>query len=71
MSKKFRNFLVKYQESSIICLRSFATSESSIKSQVLDLKTLPIFTPLKISVNVPNHSERPFFNSNEWGCGRI
>ena len=28
-----------------------ATSGSSIKSQVLDLKTLPIFSPLKISVN--------------------
>ena len=27
-----------------------ATPESSIKSQVLDLKTLPIFSPLKISV---------------------
>ena len=26
------------------------TSGSSIKSQVLDLKTLPIFSPLKISV---------------------
>ena len=25
--------------------------KSSIKSQVLDLKTLPIFSPLKISVN--------------------
>ena len=51
MSKKFRNFRVKYQESSMLCLRSFATSGSSIKSQVLDLKTFPVFSPLKISVN--------------------
>ena len=36
----------------MICLRSFATSGSSIKSQVLDLKTLPVFSPLKISVKV-------------------
>ena len=50
MSNKFHNFLVKYQELSTICLRSFATSWSSIKSQVLDLKTLPIFSPLKMSV---------------------
>ena len=50
MCKKFPNFRVKYQESSTICLRSFVTSGSSIKSQVLDLKTLPIFSPLKISV---------------------
>ena len=50
MSKKFRSFRVKYQESSMVCLRSLATSWSSIKSQVLDLKTLPIFSPLKISV---------------------
>ena len=30
----------------------YATSGSSIKSQVLDLKTLPIFSPLKISVKL-------------------
>ena len=54
MSKKLRNFQVNYQESSIICLRSFATSGSSIKGQVLDLKTLPIFSPLKISVKHKN-----------------
>ena len=45
----------------IVCFFSFArrrfnfsfhnrTSGSSIKSQVLDLKTLPIFSPLKINV---------------------
>ena len=32
---------------------SYATSKSSIKSQVLDLKTLLIFSPLKISVIRP------------------
>ena len=32
-------------------LTFYSTSGSSIKSQVLDLKTLPIFSPLKISVN--------------------
>ena len=52
MCKKFPNFRVKYHKSSTICLRSFVTSGSSIKSQVLDLKTLPIFSPLKISVKV-------------------
>ena len=52
MFKKFYNFRVEYQESSIICLRSFATSGSSIKSQVLDLKTFLIFSPLKISVSI-------------------
>ena len=56
MCKKFPNFRVKYQESSTICLRSFVTSGSSIKSQVLDLKTLLIFSPLKISV-ITNFSE--------------
>ena len=55
MSKKFHNFRVKYQESSIVCLRSFATSGSSVKSQVLDLKTLPIFSPLKVSVKCYIH----------------
>ena len=55
MSKKFCNFRVKYQESSIICLRSFATSGSSIKSQVLDLKTLPIFSPLKLNIKARSH----------------
>ena len=50
MSDKFRSVRIKYQESSIICLRIFALSGSSIKSQVLDLKTLLIFSPLKISV---------------------
>ena len=38
MSKKFRSFRLKYQESSTVCLRSLATSWSSIKSQVLDLR---------------------------------
>ena len=34
------------------CYLTFdATSGSSIKNQVLDLKTLPIFSPLKISVS--------------------
>ena len=38
------------------CYLTFhATSGSSIKSQVLDLKTLPIFGPLKMSVKM--HSE--------------
>ena len=32
-------------------LTFYATSGLSIKTQVLDLKTLPIFSPLKISVN--------------------
>ena len=32
-------------------LTFYATSWLSIKSQVLDLKALPIFSPLKISVN--------------------
>ena len=32
-------------------IKLFKTSGSSIKSQVLDLKTLPIFTPFKMSVN--------------------
>ena len=31
---------------------SEANSGSSVKSQVLDLKTLPIFSPLKISVKI-------------------
>ena len=31
--------------------QAIKTSGSSIKSQVLDLKTLPIFSPLKMSVN--------------------
>ena len=63
MSKKFCNFRVKYQESSIICLRSFATSWSSIKSQVLDMKTLPIFSPLKISVSMFQKSMHEIFKS--------
>ena len=33
-------------------LTFYAPSGSSIKSQVLDFKTLPIFSPLKISVNL-------------------
>ena len=33
-------------------LTSYAISGSSIKSQILDLKTLPIFSPLKVSVSV-------------------
>ena len=37
-------------------LTFYATSGSSIKSQVLDLKTLPIFSPLKISVNKTKRS---------------
>ena len=35
-----------------ICLRSFATSGSNIKNQLLDLKTLPIFSPLKIRIRI-------------------
>ena len=35
----------------MIISHCYLTSGSSIKSQVLDLKTLPIFSPLKTSVN--------------------
>ena len=35
---------------SLFSLLSVTTSRSSIKSEVLDLKTLPIFSPFKISV---------------------
>ena len=41
-----------------------ATSGSSIKSQVLDLKTLPIFSPLKISVKKVN--EKSCFSDFEY-----
>ena len=40
-----------------------ATSGSSIKSQVLDSKTLPIFSPLKISVKKSYLSVRVFILS--------
>ena len=47
-------------------LTLYAISGSSIKSQVLDLKTLPIFSPLKISVKqlVDANKIRDFFIMN-------
>ena len=53
VAKFLRHIMISLYFDYISLLFNFyATSGSSIKSQVLDLKTLPIFSPLKISVIV-------------------
>ena len=42
------------------CLTFYATTGLTIKSQVLDLKTLPIFSPLKVSVKEYDTEVRGF-----------
>ena len=53
VAKLLRYILISLYYGYISLLFNFyATSRSSINSQVLDLKTLPIFSPLKLSVNL-------------------
>ena len=52
------------------CIQRRATSGLSIKSQVLDLKTLPVFSPLKISVKrkLEEQIEPKICAGDQWNC---
>ena len=54
MSKKFRNFRVKYRYNNMS--EKFCNFRVKHQELSLDLKTLPIISPLKISVNAQTDS---------------